>query len=406
MAPQKSALTGVIIGVIVIVALIWLALSRTATAPEETTTGTPEAVPAAQPIAIGWLGPLTGDAASYGQSIKRGVELAQQDFGLTNVRLIFEDGKCEGKEAVTAINKLITTDQVPAIIGEVCSGATLAAAPIAQQQQVVLMSAASTSPNVSDAGEYVFRTVPSDALQGEFGAELVFGDGHKRLAVLYSNEEYGLGFSRVLADSFTSRGGQVVANEAFERTSVDLRTQLAKIKNARPDALYLISNSPDSAIAALNQLKQLGLTAALYGSEGIKNPDIVSGAGPAAEGLVVTSVSSGSQDFITRHQQAYGEEPGPFAAQAYDAYAALARAIQQGATSGPAIREALAALEFDGASGHIVFDEKGDVEGNYDVLIVSNSLFVPRLITSPTPNATPTAATPSPTTATSATPTP
>ncbi|MCH7568301.1 MAG: penicillin-binding protein activator [Nanoarchaeota archaeon] len=323
-------------------------------------------------VRIGFMAPLTGDAASYGESIKRGVELARKDSGLNNIEITFEDSGCEPKGAVNSINKLISVNRVQAIVGEVCSGATLAAAPIAERNDVVLISSSSTSPKITEAGDYIFRTVPSDALQGNFGAQLVYEKGYRKLAILYSNEEYGLGFNNVLVDRFQ---GQVVTSEAFERGASDLRTQLTKIKNSGADSIYIISNSPDSSIAALKQIKELGLNIKLFGSEGLKSADILE-AGSAAEGLILTTVSSGTTDFAENHKRVYGEEPGPFAAQAYDAFMAVAKAIKQGAKTGAEIKDALYDIEFNGASGRIEFDRNGDVSGNYNVFEVRGGKFV------------------------------
>ncbi|MDA2922699.1 penicillin-binding protein activator [Patescibacteria group bacterium AH-259-L07] len=327
-------------------------------------------------ITIGFMGPLTGDAASYGESIKRGLDLSVQDMNLAKVEVMYEDSKCEGKDAVNAINKLISINKVVAIVGEVCSGATLAAAPVANDNAVVLISSASTSPKLSEAGAYIFRTVPSDALQGNFGAQLVYDKGYRNLAILYSNEEYGIGFTTVLTQSFEGLGGEVVASESFERNATDIRTQLTKIKAEAPDALYIVSNSPASAVASLRQVKELGIKLALFGSEGLKSPDIVESAQEAAEGLVLTSVSSGTSGFIEKHRVAYETDPGPFAAQAYDAFFALGRAIEGGATTGEQIKDALFGIEFEGASGYIKFDQNGDVLGNYDVYTVQDGAFV------------------------------
>ena len=118
------------------------------------------------------------------------------------------------------------------------------------------------------------------------------------------------------------------------------------------------------------------MDAKVYGSEGLKSDDILKGAGIAAEGLVITNVSSGTTDFIARHKAEYNAEPGPFAAQGYDAFQALALAIKAGAKTGEEIRAKLDTLEFDGASGKIKFDERGDVAGNYDVLVVKDGKFV------------------------------
>lgn len=330
----------------------------------------------AETVTIGFMGPLSGDAALYGESIRRGVELAQQEIDAP-IEIIYEDSKCTGKDAVSAINKLITADNVQAIIGEACSGATLAAAPIAEQNQVVLISGASTSPDITDAGDYIFRTIPSDALQGRFSADLVYGDGHRTLAVLYTNEEYGLGFQRVLTERFAELGGEVVAVETMERGSVDARTQLTKIRDADPDALFVIANSPDSGVAALQQAQELGIGAALYGPEAFNTEEILNSAGEAMEGMKIVSVSTGTSAFKERHEQAHGQGPGPFAAQGYDAYQALAMAVNQGATTGREIKDTLYDVLFEGASGSISFDGNGDVSGNYDVYVAQDGAFVP-----------------------------
>ncbi|MBI3033079.1 penicillin-binding protein activator [Candidatus Woesearchaeota archaeon] len=327
-------------------------------------------------VKVGVMVPLSGDVASYGEGVKGGIELAKKELSLDNVELIYEDTKCDGKEAATALSKLTSVDKVYAVIGELCSSASLAAAPIAEQQKVVMISPASTAPKYSDAGDYVFRTIPSDALQGDFGAKLVYDKGYRNLAVLYGNEDYGLGFSSVLGEKFPALGGKIVANEAFAPKSTDLRAQLVKIKEAKPDAVYLISNSVDSSVAALKQMKELGLEIFVVASEGLKSDDVLKGAGSAAEGMYLTSVSTGSNDFKTRHQQAYTTEPGPFAPQAYDAMMAIGLALKQGAATSEALQQALYTMEFDGASGHIKFDSKGEVSGNYEVYVVKDGKFV------------------------------
>ncbi len=315
-----------------------------------------------QNIKIGFMGPLTGDAASYGLSIKQGVDLAEKEADFDNVEIVYEDSGCDPKEAVNAINKLIDIDGVQAIVGEVCSGATLAAAPIAESKGVVLISASSTSPKITDSGDFIFRTVPSDALQGAFAADLLYKKGYRKVAVLYGNEEYGVGFDGVLEKDFQ---GNITTSESFERGSTDLRTQLTKIKASRPDAVFIISNSPDSSVAALKQIKQLGINAAIFGSEGLKAPEVAKVT--QAQNLIVTSVSSGSFEFNSKFRSEYDESPGPFAAQGYDAFSALARTIKQGAKTGEQIKNGLYGISFDGASGRISFDLNGDISGNYEV---------------------------------------
>lgn len=333
-------------------------------------------------IVIGWMGPLSGGAAAFGESIKQGVELAYErnhQVSGKNIEVVFEDTKCGAKEAVTGINKLISSEHVTAIIGEVCSDATIAAAPIAEQNGVVMISAASTNPDISASGDYIFRTVPSDTLQGDFGAKYVYTHGFKRLAVLHGNDSYGNGFKDVLTEKFAGWGGEVVAAEAVEAEATDVRTQLTKIKQANPDALYIITNSPETAISALKQAKELGLNVQIFGSEGLKENSIVNGAEGAAEGMIVTAVSGGSSNFVSDHLAKFGAEPGPFAAQGYDAYMAIIDAIEKGNTTSEQIKNYLYNISFEGVSGNIKFDKNGDVAGNYLIFKVTDGLFVPVL---------------------------
>ncbi len=329
-----------------------------------------------QKVKVGFIGPLSGDAASYGESIKRGVQLAVKNMGQEDkVDLFFEDSKCKGKGAVNAANKLINVNNVDVIIGGVCSAGTLAAAPVAERNDVVLISAASTAKKISKAGDYIFRTIPSDQLQGKFASELMYNQGHEEIAVLYGKGSYGLGFKKVLENQFPKQGGEVLTSQGYKRGTTDVRTQLTKIKSANPDAVYIISNSPESTVAILKQAKELGIEAELFGTEGLKSEEVTKNAGRAANGLTVTAVSEGTKDFATKHKQEFDQEPGPFSAQAYDAYTAIGTAIKQGASTGQEIKNKLYSLEFEGVSGKINFDDNGDVAGNYDVYTVKEGKF-------------------------------
>jgi branched-chain amino acid transport system substrate-binding protein len=328
-------------------------------------------------IKVGVIIPLSSDAASYGLSVQKGIDLAKDELKLNNFEIIYEDSKCDGKESVNAINKLISVDKVQVVIGELCSGATLAVAPIAEQNEVILISPASTSPEITKAGDFIFRTVPSDLLQGKFAAKLVKDRGYNKLAILFSNEDYGLGFSEVLNDNFE---GVIVANEAFERGTSDLRSQLTKIKNSGADSIFIISNSPDSAVSALRQIKQLGIKAQIFGSEGLRSEDIIKGAGSSAEGLILTSVNTGNFNFFKKYRSVYGESPGPFSPQGYDALQSISLAINNGAKNSKQIKDELYKMNFNGASGKIDFDRNGDVEGNYEVYFVKAGIFAPIVV--------------------------
>ena len=355
--------------VIAVVVIAWLGwgLFNQGNAPEAPSG---EASLSGEPIKIGFMAPLTGGLASYGEGIRDGVKLAIADLGLADrVELIEEDTQCEPELATNAASKLINVDGVVAIIGETCSSPTLAAAPLAEEAKIVMISASATSPDIADAGDFIFRSIPSDALQGSFGAKLVADLGIERLAVLHTNDDYGNGFKDVLLSAVPAQGGLVVAAESVERDAADMRAQLTKLKAQNPDGIYVILNSEATIVGALRQIKELELNATVIGSEGFNAPVVIEAAGEAADGLIVTTVVAGSDAFQARFQETYGKAPGVFAAQAYDAFYALGLALKDGSVTPEAIRDYLYDVQFDGATGPIDFDEKGEVTGNYDVLV-------------------------------------
>ncbi|WP_407355781.1 ABC transporter substrate-binding protein [Methanolobus sp. WCC5] len=358
-------------GTIFIVILVALAILFAAGCAD---TETPEETEE-EMIVVGIMGPYTGGAAVYGNAAKDGAMLAFEEADLPNVRIVTEDTKSETREAATAMNKMVSVDNVQAVIGDLISAATLAAAPIAEQNQVVMISPASTSTDISDAGDYIFRTIPGDDGQGIFAANTMHERGFTKLALLYTNDQYGNGLAGIITEEFTALGGEIVADETYEAGSSDMRTQLSKIKNSNPEVIYIVSNTPDSSVALLRQITEIGIDANIYGSEGLKVASILE-LGSSVEGIIITSVSPESEEFKQKYMDAYGEEAPAFAAQAYDAARAIIMAIEQGATTGEEIKNALYEMEFDGASGHIKFNEKGDVEGGYVLVEVQDGAFV------------------------------
>jgi len=214
MSSKNPALTSIIIGLLVVVALIWVGFRSRTTPPLPAQTNLPNiAQPlSADPVKVGWLGPLSGDQANLGQDIKRGVELAHRQVN-ANVEIIFVDTKCDSASAVAAVHKLIDTDQVQAIIGDACSEATLAVAPIAALNEIPLVSATATSPELTALDEYTFRVIPSAASHALFVADQLANKGFDQLAILYSDDESGREFQRVLVEALASADDAVCVDD-------------------------------------------------------------------------------------------------------------------------------------------------------------------------------------------------
>ena len=170
-------------------------------------------------VKIGFIG-----SSEDVQNAKRGVELAMQDMQLSNIKLINEDSACDSEQAAAAVNKLILADKVQAIIGALCDEATLAAASTADKQQMVFISVSSAVPEISETGDYVFRTIPSQDSEGKALAKLVFDKGNRDVAVLSSNDEYGHNLNESISSAFTFLGGRIVAAEVYDPGSTDVQS--------------------------------------------------------------------------------------------------------------------------------------------------------------------------------------
>lgn len=335
------------------------------------------------PIKIGFIGPLTGDAANIGQNSKAAVSIAVEEInnaGGINKRpleVIYEDGQCNGKTASNAANKLINVDKVPVILGGACSGETSAFAGASEQAKVVTLSYCSSVPTLTQAGDYIFRDYPSDIYQGKFGAEYVYNTlGKKKVAVLYVKSDWGVGVEKVFVDSFTKLGGTIVANEGYDQTSRDLRSQLTKIKATKPDLLYFLGYS-DASIPGLKQAAELKLNVPMFGADGWDDSKIFTEAGKAADGIMFTVVYAPlNNDFKTKMQAKVGNnEITSCSPEAYDATKILAQVIGKVGTDSTKIKDELYKVSYTGgvSSDKIEFDQNGDlVSASYIVKVVKN----------------------------------
>lgn len=356
----------IIVAVIVVVVAVWYGIGKKSTPTVK------------EPIKLGFVAPLTGDAASYGQGEKQAIELAIEEInsagGIDGVALevIFEDGKCNGKDAVTATIKLINIDEVKIILGGGCSGETLAMAPITEKSKVILFSSFSTSPLITEAGDYVFRNAPSDIDSGKAGAEMMFKDGHRRIAILTENTDYTQELKRVLIESIEELKAEVVADEIYELGSRDYRVQLLKIKENNPDVIFFNAQTGVSGGLAVKQAKELGVDVPYYGTGVFSSGDALTGGGVATNGLKFVDVAGLSEDnskaviFLEKYLEKYSNPSSEYEIGArYDSVYLIADALKLcAAVNTDCIKNYLYNLsEYDGVIGKYRFDQNGDVVG-------------------------------------------
>lgn len=229
-----------------------------------------------EPIKIGFIGPLTGDAAVYGEPMRNVADMAVSEINSAGgvdgrqLSVIFEDGKCNGKDAANAAQKLINVDKVKVIIGGFCLSESLAAVPIVKEAGVFLISGGSSSPDLTGIDPLFARTYPNDTTQGVVLAGDAAKRGWKKVAVIQEQLDYPLGIFKAFSVEFEKKGGAVVKEE-FSSSSTDFRSSLAKLKAANSDALFVIVQTAPAAERILKQMTELKWTIPLLVN------DVVSG---------------------------------------------------------------------------------------------------------------------------------
>lgn len=370
--------------------LVVLAIIVVVVALAKTPSGGPEAPsgPSQGTLTLGGVVPLTGDGAAYGIPEQRAAELAVEEINSAGgvdgrmLKINWQDGKCEAKEATSAAQSLINIENVRVIFGGACSSETLAIAPLAEAAKVIVLSPSSTSPDVTAAGEFIFRTAPSDAMAGVVAAEYAYVKlGARKAALISETKDYPQGLRKVFREKFTALGGMVVADETYNTSDTDMRTQILKIKTASPDIIYLLPQTPAPGILILKQLTASGVEAKRLTAEVIIAPAVVAENKAEVEGLVgiepwFDAAGESASKMLANYKVKYNEEaPFPsYMANMYSQVYLMKEAIEKVGLDAEKIRDYLLGLKDWGhALGALTFDKNGDPVGvPYSVKQVTN----------------------------------
>jgi branched-chain amino acid transport system substrate-binding protein len=338
-------------------------------------------------IVIGEFGSLTGTTATFGISTKNGIDMAIDEInkagGLLGkqVRVIVEDDQGKPEEAQTVVTKLINKDQVVALLGEVASSRTMAAAPVAQQNGIPLISPSSTNPKVTQIGDYIFRVCFIDPFQGFVMAKFATNTLKiKNVAILRDiKNDYSVGLADVFVANFKKMGGNIVANESYSEGDTDFSAQLTSIKSRNPEAVFLPGYYTEVGLVA-RQAKSLGLTVPFLGGDGWDSPKLIEIGGAAVNGSYYSNHFSVSdpdptiQKFVSDYKARYSATPDALAGLAFDAANILFDAIKRAnTTDGAKVRDAIASTkEFPGVTGKITIDQDRNAVKPAVVLQVKN----------------------------------
>lgn len=324
-------------------------------------------------IKIGGLAPLTGDVSVYGVAVDNGVKMAVEEINADGgvlgkqIEYIVYDEKGDATEAVNAYNKLVQSDNVVAIVGDVTSKPTLAVAQQAAKDKIPLITASGTAENITQAGENIFRACFIDPFQGELMASYASKKLEKKTAAIIYNisDDYSKGLYEAFEAAAGDLGIEVVQVEGYGKGTVDFKAQLTNIKSKNPDVIFLPVYYQDVALIAV-QAKELGIEAQFLGADGWdgvigqvdeSNMDAVNGAYFCSQ-YSAQSDDPNLQALLSKYKETYGMDASQFAVLGYDAMKMLAQAISEaGSTDSAAITSAMAAIDFTGLTGHMTFDE-------------------------------------------------
>jgi branched-chain amino acid transport system substrate-binding protein len=329
---------------------------------------------AADTIKIGLAGPVTGAVAQYGEmqfiGAKMAIEQINKAGGVNGAQLegVVYDDACDPKQAVAVANKIVN-DEVKFVVGHLCSSSTQPASDIYEDEGILMITAASTSPEITARGyQLIFRTIGLDSLQGPTAGNFIADHiKPKIVAVLHDKQQYGEGIATAVKQTLEGKGVKVALFEGINAGDKDFSAMIAKLKQANVDFVYYGGYHPELGLL-LRQSAEKGLKARYMGPEGVGNKEITAIAGPASEGMLVTLPKSFDQDprnkALVDAFKAKNEDPsGPFVFPAYSAVQVIAEGIEKaGDTDTSKVAAALRANTFDTPTGKLAFDEKGDLK--------------------------------------------
>lgn len=344
-------------------------------------------------IKIGQYASLTGSEATFGISSDNGLKLAVEEINSKGgvlgkqIELITEDNRGQTNETQTVVQKLINRDKVVAIIGEVASSRSKAGAPICQQNKIPMISPASTNPEVTAIGDYIFRVCFIDPFQATVMSKFALNSMKvKKVALLVDQKNaYSTGLADNFRKVFTEMGGEIVGEQKYSAGDKDFKAQLTALKNSNPEAIFVPGYYTDMGLIAI-QARELGITIPLFGGDGWESEKLTENpqAKTALEGsFFSTHVSIDNpdpkiQEFVAKYKAKYGKNPDTMALLAYDAGMILFEAIKQaGSTEGEAIKNKLATMkDFPGVSGMITINEDRNAVKPAVVMEIRDGKFV------------------------------
>jgi len=331
---------------------------------------------------IGAILPLTGDLATYGVEIKNGIELGLKECDYC-IYVIYEDDKGQPKNGVNAINKL-KLQGVKYIIGAVPSSVTLSIAPIAEKNKILLFSPASSSPLITDAGDYIFRNYPSDIYEGKAIADYAMIKGYDSFATITINNDYGIGLKKVFRETVEKAGKKILSEKEYNEGLLDYRTVLASIKNeikGQHAAIFIVGYGGELG-RIIKQAREIGIKNQFFSTVNFLDENTKKAGGRYIEGTIFTSPSFSINSknkklrkFVSDYREMYDSDPTIWSGLGYDAVKILSSKIRKYKNVEKVKNALYETKNYEGVTGKTTFDKNGDVEKELSFMRVENGEF-------------------------------
>lgn len=337
--------------------------------------GAGELVQGADPIKIAVVGPITGPVAQYGEMQMTGAKMAVEQINANGgvldgakLQAVLMDDVCEPKQAVAVANQVVN-EGIKFVVGHLCSGSTQPAASIYDDEGILMITPASTNPNITEQGmTMVFRTIGLDSQQGPVAGNYIADElKPERLAILHDKQQYGQGIAEEVRKTVEAKGIEVVLFEGVNKGQTDFSALITKLKRADVDFVYYGGYHPELGLI-LRQARAQGLDVGFMGPEGVGNKDISLIADRAAEGLLVTLPADFSQDpanaeLVKAFEENREDPSGPFVMPSYAAVQIIADTIDAVGSADPEeVAEAMRNRTYETPIGTVAFDAKGDLK--------------------------------------------
>jgi branched-chain amino acid transport system substrate-binding protein len=322
-------------------------------------------------IKVGVYGDVTGATSSFGQSTRNGIQLAFDEINAAGgvngkkLEMIFEDDQGTPEKAKTVISKLVNQDKVVAVLGEVASSNSLAAAPVAQEAKIPMITPSSTNPKVTEVGDYISRVCFIDPFQGSVMAKFAANTlKAKTAAILGDNSsDYSKGLTQFFEEEFKRLGGTIITKQTYAQRDQDFKAQLTQMRDQKPDVIYIPGYYGEVGIIA-KQARELGMTQPLLGGDGWDSPELWKLGGASLKPAYISNHYSADnpapeiQNFVKAYQAKFNVAPDSLAALAYDSAKVLADALKRaGGTDSAKLKDAInATKDFKGVTGTITLD--------------------------------------------------